>query len=128
MTQKPAPNVAHCLLLMGILALGAAISANAADQPTSTINEGEQYALYNDTDGDLTFTTSEVPVPRCEGDEPSGDPDYFWDYGPLSGTDNGDGSLTIHTDTEGEYQVTVYCSQEFEGEDGPYTEQTESSN
>jgi len=99
-----------------------------ADQPQSTIAEGEQFTAYLDPDGDLQLSTSEVPVAPCPGWTAQGDPDYYWDFGPLNGLDNGDGTATIHTDVEGSYNVTVYCGQQFDDGNGNSSyEQTEPS-
>jgi len=117
--------VVYCALFLASIAISD--NSFAVDQPTSTIPEGEQFTLYNDSEADLTLSTSEVPSPRCPDDEPTGDPDYFWDFGPLNGTDNADGTATISADTAGDYSVTVYVSQEFSGEDGSYSEQTQTS-
>jgi hypothetical protein len=100
-------------------------STGAADEPTSTVApSNEQFALANDTDEDITLTASVMPTPNCPGDTTEGPPDYFWDFGPLDGYDWGDGTATIFTDVEGEYQVTVYIMQEFSGANGTYYNET----
>ena len=106
--------------------------AKSVDQPQSTIDKsGDQYAAYDEddgSDGDLLYSTAQTPNPECPDDTPDGDPDYYWDFGPLDGLDNGDGTATIYTDTEGSYQVTVYCEQDFTASDGSdYTEDIQTS-
>lgn len=102
----------------------------SADEPVSTITPSEdQYILYGNPAG-ITLTTSETPTPACPGDIAVAPPDYFWDCGPLDGTNNGDGTAFIATDVDGDYEVNVYCSQEFVSSitNTSYSEQTQSSN
>lgn len=119
-----------CIVTIAALTLMLVASpCRADDQPTSTITpSGDQYAAYNDPSDTISYSTSEVPEPQCPNDSPTGDPDYFWEFGPLDGTDNADGSATINSTKEGSFKVTVFCSQEFTDSDGnAYTESTQPS-
>lgn len=113
---------------LAITAIILAIFANlvSADQVTSTISpSGEHYIAFQDNNGTMTFTTTEQPEPDCSSDVANGDPDYFWEFGVLDGIDNGDGTLDVKTDVEGNESIKVFCSQEyFDREDNPYTAQT----
>jgi len=98
-----------------------------ADEPTSTVPQGEQFMLYDPDGGDsMNLSTSETPTPDCPDDAPSGDPDWIWDFGQLDGDDSSDdGNLTITNDVSGSYDVTVFCSQDFTDSEGnDYTEVT----
>ncbi len=95
-------------------------------QPRSVIDQkGPEYAAIDDPSTNLHETTKTRPLPRDPGDRPSGLPIYHWDFGPLHGKDNGDGSATIFTDVAGDYEVRVYCEQAFIDANGNlYTERT----
>jgi len=95
-------------------------------EPRSLVEpEGDQYAAFDDRNDNLHYTTTTKPVPRDAADRPSGAPVYHWDFGPLHGKDNGDGSAIIYTDVEGSYKVRAYCEQAFIDADGTvYTERT----
>jgi len=106
------------------------MESGKADQPQSTITPSDdQYILFDDPSATIDYSTSQAPTPNCSDDTPDGDPDYFWDYGDLDGIDNGDGTLTIKSDVEDDYHVTVYCEQTFTDSNGTdYTVDTQISN
>ncbi len=95
-------------------------------QPQSILTSTDSgTAAFGDPDESIHIATTTKPVPRHPGDLPVGVPTYIWDFGPLDGVDNGDGTAIIFTDVEGSYKVTVSCQQEFIGTDKVvYAEQT----
>jgi hypothetical protein len=68
-------------------------------QPQSILEDaGTSYAAFGDSDDHLYMVTTTKPVPRDPRDLAVGVPTYIWDFGPLDGVDNGDGTATIYTD------------------------------
>jgi len=118
-------------LLSGIAITAPMLGIVADDQPVSqTSPSGDRFGLYNDSDDDITFSTSTLPTPNCPDDVAAAPAQYFWDFGPLDGTDNGDGTAVVHTDVSGVYQVNVYCQQPFiqVSDSSSYFEETQNSN
>lgn len=104
----------------------------AVEQPISTVSySGDTYIPYDPDGGSfINVSTSQRPLPDCDGDTANGDPDFFWDFGSLSGIDNADGTAKIENNTPGEYQVKVHCTQEYTYHDGggSYTNETKQDN
>ena len=124
----------YIIMIAAFCMLFTANQMSTADEPTSTISPSDdQSALTNDTDENMTLSTSQVPTPDCPDDTAQGSPTFYWDYGTdLDAEDNLDYStshpetLTVKTDQEGSYQVTVYCEQSFVSStsSNTYTEDT----
>ena len=106
------------VIITGACLLGP-ITFALSDQPKSTISPStEQYLLLNDAAENLTLNTEQFPNPKCPTDTPDGDPDWYWDGGPLDTVNNDDGTLTVKTDVEGSYNITVYCMQHYDNTSG----------
>jgi hypothetical protein len=122
----------HAILaaITSLLLLESTDFAQSDPQPQSTITPSDdQYVLLNDAAESITLTTTDVPKPKCTGDTPDGDPDWFWDTGPLDIVNKDDGTLKVNTDIEGTYNVTVYCKQHYDNSQGGggYDVQTQTS-
>ncbi len=115
-------------MLLATTLPGLASSAKIAEpkQPQSILDTvGDSTVAFDHPDDSIALVTTTKPMPRDPHDWPVGVPTYLWDFGPLDGVDNGDGTATIGTDVEGSYDVTVSCSQDFIGADNIiYTEWT----
>lgn len=123
------PILAASLLMSGPLGFGTEPQSTIDANPKPSEPGEVPSALYLDPNGTITLTTSEKPTPNCPDDTPSGDPDYFWDYGDHDADDSVPGTLKVYADVESDYDVTVYCSQDFIDRNGnTYTEQTQTSN
>jgi len=123
----------HAMIIFAVLFLSAPkpvqISAlSQGQQPQSIICvDGKAYAPFGSS-RQIHLSTATRPMPQNFRDLPIGNPVYFWDFGPLHGVDNWNGTATIFTDIAGSYPVTVYCEQEFIGPNGmTYRERTQKS-
>lgn len=104
-----------------LLALTIPMGCRGVEQPTSTVLEDAQYILFGNIDPDhFKLTTLELPYPRNPRDVKVGDPRYHWDFGPLHAASYTPGVLSVYADTDGSYEVTVYCEQIFQDAHGDF--------